>query len=81
LRVTVLLFARAREIVGTGQRQLELPPGADAAAAFQLLAESSPGLASMLPVIRCAVDGEYASWETMLREGSELALIPPTAGG
>ena len=81
MQVTVLLFARLREVVGEGHVQLELPPGADAAAAFAALAAVSPELVPMRPRVRCAVAGEYAAWDTVLEDGAELALIPPTAGG
>ncbi|MEA2683575.1 MAG: hypothetical protein QOK05_1903 [Chloroflexota bacterium] len=79
--VTVLLFARPREVVGSGQVELELPDGATAATAFDHLAGRVPALVAMRPLIRCAVDREYCNWDTALRDGSELALIPPTAGG
>ena len=81
MQVTVLLFARLREVVGEGHVQLELPPGADAGAAFAALAAVAPELAAMRPSVRCAVAGEYTPWDTVLAEGAELALIPPTAGG
>jgi molybdopterin converting factor small subunit len=32
-------------------------------------------------MLRWAVDQEYAGWDQVLRDGAELALIPPTAGG
>jgi sulfur-carrier protein len=31
--------------------------------------------------IRVAIDGEFAPWNTPLREGAELVFIPPVAGG
>lgn len=79
--MTVLLFARLREVVGAGHVELELPDGSDAAAAFTALASRAPALDAMRPSIRCAVGGEYAPWSATLQDGVELALIPPTAGG
>ncbi|MDQ6748102.1 MAG: MoaD/ThiS family protein [Candidatus Dormibacteraeota bacterium] len=81
MRVTVLLFARPRELAGTGRLELDLPAGATASDAFDVVAERAPGLEAMRPVIRCAVGGEYAPWDTPLPDGTELALIPPTSGG
>jgi molybdopterin converting factor subunit 1 len=81
MQVTVLLFARLREVVGQGQVALELPDGSDTAAAYAALVTVAPGLAPMRSKVRCAVRGEYATWETVLSEGDEVALIPPTAGG
>lgn len=31
--------------------------------------------------VRVAIDGEFAPWNTPLREGAELVFIPPVAGG
>jgi molybdopterin synthase catalytic subunit len=81
MRINVLLFARPREIAGSGHLELELPPGATAAEAFSALAAAHPGLAPLRDRLRCAVDEEYQDWSTPLHDGAELALIPPTAGG
>jgi molybdopterin synthase catalytic subunit len=81
VQVTVLLFARLREVVGEGHIQLELPAGADAGTAYAALAAVAPELGAMRSKVRCAVAGEYADWGTILEDGAELALIPPTAGG
>jgi molybdopterin converting factor small subunit len=79
--VTVLLFARPREVVGSGRVQLDLSDGATAGGAFDALVLRAPALAPMRRLIRCAVDGEYTEWDALLSDGCELALIPPTAGG
>ncbi len=34
-----------------------------------------------LELVRFAVDGEFVSADTELRDGAEVALIPPVAGG
>ncbi len=51
------------------------------ASIFDELCRREPRLAGMRPMLRCAVDQEYAEWDTALHEGAELALIPPIAGG
>jgi molybdopterin converting factor small subunit len=79
--VTVLLFARPREVVGKGRVDLELPDNSNAGDAFAVVAEGAPALLPMKGRLRAAVGGEYAGWDTPLFEGAELALIPPTAGG
>jgi molybdopterin converting factor small subunit len=81
VRVTVRLFARPREVAGTGTVAVDLPEGATAGDAFEAVARLSPGLAALRPSIRSAIDGEYRPWETQLTDGAEVALIPPTAGG
>ena len=48
---------------------------------FDELCRRQPRLAAMKAMLRCAVDQEYADWDSVLHDGAELALIPPTAGG
>ena len=76
MRVTVRLFAALRERAGAGRRELELPQGAtagDVFAALEIGAEP-PGLAY-------AVNQEYAERSAALKDGDEVALIPPVSGG
>ncbi len=81
LTVPVRFFAAARERVGKGADLLTLPEGATVRTALDALAARYPNLASLLPHLRVAVDQEFAPDDQPLRDGVELALIPPVAGG
>jgi molybdopterin synthase catalytic subunit len=81
MRVRVLLFAAAREVVGARELALELSEGAVARDALDALCAAHPGLAAHRPSLRLAVDGAYARDDVSLREGAEVAVIPPVAGG
>ena len=61
--------------------ELETGEGSTAAVVFDELCRRQPRLAAMKAMLRCAVDQEYADWDSVLHDGAELALIPPTAGG
>jgi molybdopterin synthase catalytic subunit len=76
VEVTVRLFAMLRERAGADEVRLELPDGARVGDALGELS----GLADGLPLVM-AVNREYASAETVLDAGDELALIPPVSGG
>ena len=82
MAVTVRLFAMLRERAGV--TTVELPyadaPTAGAAAA---LAAASVGIGEMLAQMRVAiaVNRTYADDDTPLRDGDEVALIPPVSGG
>lgn len=81
MRVRLLLFASYRDLAGTGEVDLDLPAGATAADAVALLRRSGNG-ASRLPARPVlAVNQDYASADTVLAEGDEVALLPPVAGG
>jgi molybdopterin converting factor subunit 1 len=81
IRIRVLAFALLRERLGRGEIKLELPPGSRVMDMRRRLADSYPELQPLLSLVRVAVDGEYAEEETLLRDGSEVALVPPVSGG
>ncbi|HZG50074.1 MAG TPA: molybdenum cofactor biosynthesis protein MoaE [Thermoleophilaceae bacterium] len=76
MEVTVRLFAILRERAGSPEVVLELPAGARVRDAL----DSLSGLADGVPLVM-AVNREYASEDTALDPGDELALIPPVSGG
>src|SRR5689334_5186827 len=82
MRVRVRLFAILRERAGADWIELQLPAGADVSDALRALSahERLRGVLERLPV-QLAVNREYAAPATPLREGDELALIPPVSGG
>jgi MoaE-MoaD fusion protein len=81
LRITVLLFAQARERAGRPRLELELPAGSRVADALAMLERAHPGLAELRPHLAVAVDQRLAAPEALLPDGAELALLPPVSGG
>jgi molybdopterin converting factor small subunit len=81
MRIKVVLLASYRDLAGTSELVLEVPPGSCAADAVAVLRERSTSTARIpaRPVV--AVNHEYASLDAELREGDEMALLPPVAGG
>ena len=79
--VTVLLFARLREIAGTPELNRQLPDGATAQTAWNQLAREFQQLADYERSISCAVNEDYARFSTVLHEGDEIAFLPPVSGG
>lgn len=81
MRVTVLYFAAARERAASRSDSLELPEGATAGDALRAACAAHPQLSTLADKLRLAVDQQFAGPETRLRDGAEVALIPPVAGG
>jgi len=81
MRITLLYFAAARERTGKGSEIVELPEGATAAEAREAACAAHPALRAVADKLRIAVDQEFASADRKLRDGSEVALIPPVSGG
>lgn len=81
MRVTIRLFARLREIATTGELDREVPDGATARGAWETLTAEFPALAEYTMVISCAVNEEYAPSDRRLKDGDEVAFLPPVSGG
>jgi len=82
MAVTVRLFAMLREQAGVATVEL---PHADAptAGAAASCAAASVGIGDLLATmpVAIAVNRTYADGDTPLRDGDEVALIPPVSGG
>jgi molybdopterin converting factor subunit 1 len=81
MQITVLYFAVTRERARCERESVTLDEGADVAAARAAIARLHPALAPLLPVVGVAVNRAMAADAHALRDGDELALIPPVAGG
>jgi molybdopterin converting factor subunit 1 len=79
--VTVRLFARLRELTGASELAREVPDGATTRTLWQQLAGEFPALAAYERTISCAVNMEYAPFTTVLKQGDEVAFLPPVSGG
>lgn len=81
MRVTVKLFAAARELAGADELAVELPAQATVGELRAKLASDCPALAPLLEHVLFAVDEAYGTDATYLRAGAEIACIPPVSGG
>jgi len=81
MRCRVKLFARARDLSGTDEVSVELPPGATVADLRRALASAYPALAALLERSAIAVNNEFAEENTGVPAGAEVALLPPVSGG
>jgi len=81
MRITVRLFALQRAQTGLRAYELELPDGADVAAAWTALVAELPVVAGAEGSARFARNGTYVGASEPLADGDELAVIPPVAGG
>jgi molybdopterin converting factor subunit 1 len=75
------LFARLRDLAGRSELQLEVPDGSDARTLWDHIAREYPALAPYTGSISCAVNEEYAKLTTPLKNGDEIAFLPPVSGG
>jgi molybdopterin synthase catalytic subunit len=81
VRVTVRLFARLRDIAGAAELAREVSPGATIASVWQQLVRDFPDFARYERSISSAVNADYVAMDQPLREGDEVAFLPPVSGG
>lgn len=81
MTVRVVAFARVRELLGFGERELRLSPASTVADAWEALAAGAPALRGLGGSTRFARNGALADGATALADGDELALLPPVGGG
>jgi len=81
MRVTVRLFARLRDITGASELAREIEQGATIGTVWRQLAGEYPALADYERSISSAVNADYARMDRELRDGDEVAFLPPVSGG
>src|SRR6266576_6990124 len=78
MRVRVLYFGVLKESLGRESEFVEL---AEPACVADLMARYQDKGAEWMRSIAVAVNQEYARREDVLRDGDEVALLPPVSGG
>ncbi|KAF0286861.1 Molybdopterin synthase sulfur carrier subunit [Amphibalanus amphitrite] len=80
--VTLLLFAKARELVGSPQVSVSVPTECSGAELRELLVQTYPQLATLQGTFILAVNQRYleADESVTIRRGDEVAVIPPISG-
>jgi molybdopterin converting factor small subunit len=81
MTVRVVAFGRVRELLGVGERALTVAADARVADAWAALTAEVAALHDAAPTTQVARNGAIAAWDDPLREGDELALLPPVGGG
>lgn len=79
---TVLYFAVIRERVRLDEEQYALGPGCTLQGLLDQIASRHPMIEALLPICRVALNQHFTSdYSQLVTDGSEVALIPPVAGG
>lgn len=84
MRVTVRLFARLRELAGDSdwrQEIEEVAPAASVQDVWRAVVGRHPALQPYGGSISCAVNANFARMTAAVRDGDEVAFLPPVSGG
>lgn len=81
MQIRVLFFGMIRDLADTASHSIDLPESASVRDLVERCKERLPRFADLAPCCAVAVNQEYASLETRLKPGDEVAFLPPVSGG
>ncbi|MCY3680846.1 MAG: molybdopterin converting factor subunit 1 [Gemmatimonadetes bacterium] len=81
MNIKVLFFASCRDLIGTGESEMTLPDGATVTDLISKLASEQARFTDMAPSLMVSVNQAYVERDAELRDGDEIAFIPPVSGG
>ena len=81
MRVTIRLFARLRDLAGSGELVRDVVAPATVQTVWQALVTEMPSLREYEPSMSVAVNADYARMSAAVQDGDEVAFLPPVSGG
>ena len=81
MKLSVKLFARARDLAGAGLVEIELPEPATVSDLRHALTATYPALGPIAPSLLVAVGTDYATDDAPVSPTSDVACFPPVSGG
>ncbi|MGH7606617.1 MAG: MoaD/ThiS family protein [Gemmatimonadales bacterium] len=79
--VTVRFFARYAELAGRETTEIAIPAATTVADVVRRVRDTVPGAAALPERPLAALNLRQATPDAAVRDGDELALLPPLAGG
>jgi MoaE-MoaD fusion protein len=81
VRVKVLFFGMLKDIVGRAEDHIEVADDARVESVFTRYAREFPRLTDLQSSIVLACNQEFCDRSAAIREGDEIAFLPPVSGG
>jgi len=81
MRVTVRLFARLRDLAGSGELVRDVATPATVETVWRALVEEMPTLSEYERTMSVAVNADYTKMSAKVHDGDEIAFLPPVSGG
>jgi molybdopterin synthase catalytic subunit len=81
MNIELRFFASLRERLKSSGGAREIPDGTTVGELWSTLCREHPEIELMSASMSFAVNREYVERDHRLRDGDELALIPPVSGG
>ena len=81
MRVTVRLFARLRDLAGSGELVRDVTGPATVQTVWKGLVSEIPALQDYERTMSVAVNADYSKMSAAVSDGDEVAFLPPVSGG
>ena len=81
MRVTIRLFARLRDLAGSGELVRDVASPATVGTVWSALVGEVPALREYERTMSVAVNADYTRMSADVHEGDEVAFLPPVSGG
>ena len=81
MQVRILFFGMLKDLAGRGSELLDLPEHATLGDVFIHYEEITPKLGELAASIATSVNQEFAGPDSVLKDGDEIAFLPPVSGG
>ena len=81
MNIRVLFFGQLKDVAGCASDSVELAEGATIADLLVHYEKKAPRLKDFLPATAIALNQKFAFPASRLKEGDEVALLPPVSGG
>jgi molybdopterin converting factor subunit 1 len=81
MRVTIRLFARLRDLAGSGELVRDVPGPATVNSVWRTLVAEMPALGEYERTMSVALNADYSRMSAAVSEGDEVAFLPPVSGG
>jgi len=81
LKVQILMFAQARQILNQSEVSLDIPDDASVSQLRIAVGKSWPELQPLLDRSSFSLNGAYAGESDPIPVDAEIAMIPPVSGG
>ena len=79
--MTVRLFARLRDLAGSGEMIRDVDAPATVGSVWQALVTENPALRDYERTMSVAVNADYSKMSAPVNDGDEVAFLPPVSGG
>ncbi len=74
-------FASYREILGKDEVEVDVGEDTDITGLLEVLKKVHPEIKALSETLIVSVNKEYATYDTILKNKDEVAILPPVSGG